>query len=1032
ASATGQFTTTTLVNLAPTAPTTPYSDNTTAQSGRTNPNDITDTSPAFSAIYEDPDPEDNANKYRVEVNTASNFTGTVMWDSGSSGTSMADTTAGTRSPDIIYAGSPLADSTTYYWRITFWDDDGAEGAVSATQQFTTTTLVNAAPTAPTTPYSNNDTAQSGQTNPTDITDLTPAFSAIYEDPNPGDIANKYRVEVNTQSDFLGTVMWDVGASGNTMANTIAGNRCPDIIYAGAPLQDATTYYWRITFWDDDGAEGAVSATQQFTTTTLVGTPTNYRSIGTNSGILYNTGNASIDDGTTTVTFGNGASLPVPTAVGAVGQGDKLVLDPGGLNEEVFYILSRDGDTHVTVQTAATLPHTNESYEITRAYNDFQTWESGQEGNLVTADKIEVGVAYKDGVFMPTGVTTINDSTTDASHYMQLTVAPGQRHNGTAGTGVIVDGGSMITGHIFHVRDPYFKMEWLEIRNFWGTVSSGAISLTFVAPNRITRASGSFITDGFVIGNTITTDSAITANQGPFTVTNVTALEITVSETVVVNEGPVTKTVTKTGGQPINVDEGEAAEASFSHLLIHDYTSTARGAINIYENATVRNSIFYNGDVGIRTYSNTLLTLTLENVTIYGMTGDGVFHRAGTLVAKNTISVGNGGQDFDVDNTPDGVVDQVNSGYNLYSTVHGTVHPGTNNQSPPASLEDLFISIAATSEDLHLEPSGHDALNNGTDLSASFTDDIDTETRPTGANTWDIGADEYIPPLTSLYRSVGITATALASGANFPSVQTTNTSATTTASTSHTVNLPAGIQSGDLIIALFSGYIGSGTTPVDVSWPLGWTEFFEQDASTSTLHLAVAGAYRKADGTEGASITVTTNLVVLAAHNTYRISGAADPATQPPQAAAISYTDTANGIDPPVNTPTGGAKDYLWLAVAGWRRTGIGMTTDPANYTDAIEATSSGGSIGTRLRSLRRQLNASSEDPSTFTLGGNSERRIGVTIAVHPSVATANGLTISGSTATFGTALADNIGVGDVIQYDSDDNGSIDALAFIHG
>jgi len=44
----------------------------------------------------------------------------------------------------------------------------------------------------------------------------------------------------------------------------------------------------------------------------------------------------------------------------------------------------------------------------------------------------------------------------------------------------------------------------------------------------------------------------------------------------------------------------------------------------------------------------------------------------------------------------------------------------------------------------------------------------------------------------------------------------------------------------------------------------------------------------------------------------------------------------------------------------------------------------------------------------------------------------NGLTISGSTATFDSGLPDNIGVGDVIQYDSDDNGSIDALAFIHG
>ena len=50
----------------------------------------------------------------------------------------------------------------------------------------------AAPTAPTTPYSNDTTAQSGQTNPTGITDPTPAFSAIYNDPESGDIANKYR------------------------------------------------------------------------------------------------------------------------------------------------------------------------------------------------------------------------------------------------------------------------------------------------------------------------------------------------------------------------------------------------------------------------------------------------------------------------------------------------------------------------------------------------------------------------------------------------------------------------------------------------------------------------------------------------------------------------------------------------------------------------------------------------------------------------------------------------------------------------
>jgi hypothetical protein len=110
------------------------------------------------------------------------------------------------------------------------------------------------PTAPTTPYSNNTTAQNGATNPTGITDPTPAFSAIYNDPDSGDIANKYRVEVNTQNDFEGTVMWDSGAGGRSMNDTTEGNRSPDIIYAGSALSDDTQYFWRITFWDDSGAE----------------------------------------------------------------------------------------------------------------------------------------------------------------------------------------------------------------------------------------------------------------------------------------------------------------------------------------------------------------------------------------------------------------------------------------------------------------------------------------------------------------------------------------------------------------------------------------------------------------------------------------------------------------------------------------------------------------------------------------------------------------------------------------------------------
>lgn len=44
----------------------------------------------------------------------------------------------------------------------------------------------------------------------------------------------------------------------------------------------------------------------------------------------------------------------------------------------------------------------------------------------------------------------------------------------------------------------------------------------------------------------------------------------------------------------------------------------------------------------------------------------------------------------------------------------------------------------------------------------------------------------------------------------------------------------------------------------------------------------------------------------------------------------------------------------------------------------------------------------------------------------------NLLTISGSTATFSSAQPGNVGVGDVIQYDADNNGTVDHVAFITG
>ena len=90
---------------------------------------------------------------------------------------------------------------------------------------------------------------------------TPEFTAIYNDPDAGDLATHYRIQVSTSSSFT-TAYWDSDTS--TMATTTEGNRSPELSYAGSALSQNTAYYWRIKFSDDGGTTGEWStATSTF-------------------------------------------------------------------------------------------------------------------------------------------------------------------------------------------------------------------------------------------------------------------------------------------------------------------------------------------------------------------------------------------------------------------------------------------------------------------------------------------------------------------------------------------------------------------------------------------------------------------------------------------------------------------------------------------------------------------------------------------------------------------------------------------------
>ena len=241
-------------NQAPNQPSDLYTE------GAPNPTGVIDLTPEFSAVFSDPDTANTGTYYEIEVNTNNTFTGTVMWDTTQTAT--GPITNGARSSDFSYAGTALTENgVTYYWRIRFWDNNGAVSNWSTTANFTMNTS-NVAPDAPSVPYAE------GVTNPATVTDLTPEFSAVFTDSNAPDTGAYYEIEVNTNNTFTGTVMWDTTQTATGPITN--GARSSDFSYAGTALtRDGTTYYWRIKFWDNNGAVSNWSATQQFTMDTNV-------------------------------------------------------------------------------------------------------------------------------------------------------------------------------------------------------------------------------------------------------------------------------------------------------------------------------------------------------------------------------------------------------------------------------------------------------------------------------------------------------------------------------------------------------------------------------------------------------------------------------------------------------------------------------------------------------------------------------------------------------------------------------------------
>jgi hypothetical protein len=178
---------------------------------------------------------------------------------GWSGQNTQTSTAYTSGTQGVYTvQSALSYNTTYYWQ-SYAIDPGGSNSWSSTQS--TPYSFSIPLSQPSIPNSLLVDDLNGPV--TGIADPTPYFSAVHNDGN-GFAGNAYQIQVNTSSDFTGTMMWDSGTV--SMTNTVSGGRSPNITYAGSTLNiSGTRYFWRIRFTDTASTVSSWSDVANFST-----------------------------------------------------------------------------------------------------------------------------------------------------------------------------------------------------------------------------------------------------------------------------------------------------------------------------------------------------------------------------------------------------------------------------------------------------------------------------------------------------------------------------------------------------------------------------------------------------------------------------------------------------------------------------------------------------------------------------------------------------------------------------------------------
>lgn len=200
----------------------------------------------------------------------------------------------------------------------------------------------------------------------------------------------------------------------------------------------------------------------------------------------------------------------------------------------------------------------------------------------------------------------------------------------------------------------------------------------------------------------------------------------------------------------------------------------------------------------------------------------------------------------------------------------------------------------------------------------------------------------------------------------------------TAATSHAINVNSP-SSGDLLIV----FIRYAAAPGAVTFT-GYTLFGgpdSSDASDDTTEVY----WRYADGTEGATDTLTTGNSIKLGAICWRVTGAAN---ETPGISTVSIgTTAANTCNSNSVAPNNPPQDTLYITAGGGDQEVGAFTAAPTNYVNLQAANSGTGGVATTnviMGGASRQITASSsDDAGVFTHAAMSTGWTAYAIAIRP-------------------------------------------------